>query len=116
MEKNMKEYSKHHFSQVKPTPFCQQPLKMLIGFTGEDLLAQQLKKETAELENSPVDKYTMGVLNELQWKPIFPPKNSDKLTWSYVQSGFKIWKKKTATFPFGSHLGCYKAWILQKRT
>eukprot|EP00957_Ditylum_brightwellii_P139102 10602567-Ditylum_brightwellii.AAC.1 len=63
MEKNLKEYFKHHFSQAKPTPFCQQPLKILIRFTGENLLAQQLKKGTAELENIPVDKYTKGIFN-----------------------------------------------------
>jgi hypothetical protein len=104
-----------HFRQAEPTPFNQEPLKSLIGYTAETEFCDKFREGTADIDGLDVDDDVKIFLHTLAPGPDDPPKVSATLTREQLMTGFKIWPEKTSTSPEGRHLGLYKTWIFKKK-
>jgi hypothetical protein len=104
-----------HFSQAEPTPFNQEPLKSLFGYTGETDFCNKFRQGTADIDGLDVDNDVKTFLHQLAPNSSDPPKVSAQLTREQLITGFKIWPEKTSTSPEGRHLGLYKAWIFKPK-
>eukprot|EP00978_Attheya_sp_CCMP212_P000099 scaffold186_cov32-Attheya_sp.AAC.2 len=104
-----------HFRQAEPTPFNQEPLKSLIGYTAETEFCDKFCQGTADIDGLDVDDDVKIFLHTLAPGPDDPPKVSATLTRAQLMNGFKIWPERTSTSPEGRHLGLYKSWIFKKK-
>jgi hypothetical protein len=102
-----------HFRQAEPTPFNQELLKTLVGYTAETEFCDKFRDGTADIDSMEVDDDVKIFLKALARNPTDPPTVSSDLTRDQLMTGYKIWPEKTSTSPEGRHLKLLKAWIFK---
>ncbi len=116
MEEALLPHFQQHFRQAEKTPFNQEPLKSLFGYTGETEFCDKFRKGEADIDGLNVDDDVKTFLHQLERKTTNPPSIPATLTPAQLIKGFKIWPERTSTSPEGRHLGLYKSWIFNKKT
>eukprot|EP00957_Ditylum_brightwellii_P209631 15362541-Ditylum_brightwellii.AAC.1 len=109
MEKELMQHHVIHFSQAVETLFNQHPSKEIIGYTAQGLLAKQPKNGITNIQEVDVDDYTRDILEELKWKPHYPPNIDSTLTWKHVPLHW------TGTLEHTNH-GCFQNKRKRKRS
>ena len=111
--KNILQRNKQHFNQASETPFGQETIQKLLGWSGTS-------KECVNLMNGKVP-------SEL-WKQCTQPCAGDlfalfgeeplsvapdEISFQEMKAAYQAWPEKTATSPLGRNLSHYKALLIQ---